>query len=453
MSDEIREFLAKMAAEIEPKPVAPRETIRRARRKRARTATVGALVVSLMAYGGFAGVRALTRSTVPGPIASTLGHQPQVEECSWTVVPTPNQDLTKYFNHIDSVEVVSDDDVWATATYYVGQEGGFSAQSMLHWDGSDWVTLPLPTVGTDFHISDLAAVSPEDVWAVGSFDDESGGANVLSLHWDGAEWANVPAPNSDKRFNLLTGVDALSANDVWAVGAWATGEVGGTLIEHWGGKAWTIVPSPDKAPDPVVGASYSRLNAVTALAADDVWAVGSAENVAPAGPSNALIEHWDGTAWTIVASPDVPAESGDPYDHLYSIEAASPSDLWAVGDYGTKVQDFTALPEHTLIEHWDGNGWSVASSPLLEGRNSLSALAVVSPDEVWAVGSYWQNDKQNALIELWDGSSWTQIESPVSGASLNGAGVSPTGQVWAVGLVQTGPETVQTLALRCGRAG
>jgi len=452
MSDEIREFLTRMAGEIEPKSVAPRETIRRARRRRARTATVGALVVSLMAYGGFAGVRALTRTSVPGPVASTAGRQPLLEQCSWTVVPTPNEDLTKYYNHIGSVEVVANDDVWALSSYYVPQEGGVWAQSMLHWDGSNWVTFPLPTVGTALYIQDMAAASQDDIWAVGYFDDQVGG-NVLSLHWDGTEWAKVPAPNTDKRFNLLNAVDATSSNDVWAVGRWATGEIGGTLIEHWDGAEWTIVPSADRDPDPLVGQSYPGLNAVTALAEDDVWAVGSAENVAPAGPSNALVEHWDGTEWTIVSSPDTPAESGDPYDHLYSIEAASPSDIWAVGDYGTKVQEYGALPEHVLIEHWDGNAWSVAPSPLLEGRNSLNALAVVSPDEVWAVGSYWQDDEQNALIERWDGSSWIQIESPVSGASLYDAGVSSTGDVWAVGEVHTDPDTVQTLALRCGRSG
>jgi len=453
MSDEIREFLAKMATEIEPKSVAPRETIKRARRKRARTATVGAVVVSLMAYGGFAGVRALTRTTVPGPVASTAGRQPVLEECSWTGVPTPNQDLTRYRNRIDSVEVVSDDDVWALAEYYEPREGGAGGQSMLHWDGSKWATVPLPTVGTDLHISDLAAVSPEDVWAVGYFDDESGGPNVLALHWDGTAWANVPALDTDKRFNLLHGVDAISLTDAWAVGAWATGEVGGTLIEHWDGAEWTIVPSPDRDPDPLIGQSYPDLNAVAALAADDVWAVGSAENVAPAGPSNTLVEHWDGTEWTIVPSPDVPAENGDPYDHLNAVAAVSPTDVWVVGDYGTKVQQYAALPEHVLIEHWDGSAWSVAPSPLLEGRNTLNALAAVSPDEVWAVGWYWQGDVRQGIIERWDGASWTQIESPVVGASLYDAGVGPTGEVWAVGEVQTDPETVETLALRCGRSG
>jgi hypothetical protein len=450
MSDEIREFLAKMAAEIEPKPAAPRETISRARRKRARTATVGALALSLMAYGGFAGVLALTRTTVPGPVASTVGRQPLLEECSWTVVPTPNEDLTKYYNRIESVEVVSDDDVWALAQHYEPREGGLSAQSMLHWDGGSWAKIPLPTVGTDLHVEDLAAVSQKDVWAVGSFDDQSGGPNVLALHWDGTEWANVPTPNTDKRFNLLNGVGTVSSNDVWAVGRWATGEIGGTLIEHWDGAEWTMVPSPDRDPDPLVGQSYPGLDAVTALATDDVWAVGSAENVAPAGPSNTLVERWDGTEWTIVPSPDVLADTGDAYDHLYSVAGVSSSDVWAVGDYGTKAQEFGALPEHTLIQHWDGTSWSVVPGPVLDGRNALNAVTAISPDEVLAVGWYWQDDVRQGLIERWDGASWTQTESPVAAASLYDAGASPTGEVWAVGEVHTAPETVETHALRCG---
>jgi hypothetical protein len=63
------------------------------------------------------------------------------------------------------------------------------------------------------------------------------------------------------------------------------------LIEHWNGTSWSVVPSP-KLP------KNSDLSAVTAPASNNVWALGVA-----GGSSDALVEHWDGTSWSIVPTP------------------------------------------------------------------------------------------------------------------------------------------------------
>jgi len=66
-------------------------------------------------------------------------------------------------------------------------------------------------------------------------------------------------------------VTALSPTNVWAVGedlraGSATG--GNTLIEHYNGTAWSIVPSPTPGADPSLGGVAGR-------SASDVYAVGS----------------------------------------------------------------------------------------------------------------------------------------------------------------------------------
>jgi len=69
-----------------------------------------------------------------------------------------------------------------------------------------------------------------------------------------------------------------------------------TDIEHWDGTTWSIVPSPNAE----MGASATNLlNGVATLSASDAWAVGmaSADQNAPA---YALTEHWDGKRWSIV---------------------------------------------------------------------------------------------------------------------------------------------------------
>ena len=58
--------------------------------------------------------------------------------------------------------------------------------------------------------------------------------------------------------STLTGVSARAANDIWAVGSFSaakgTNSNSFTLTMHWNGSAWTIVPSPNPAiPTPVRG--------------------------------------------------------------------------------------------------------------------------------------------------------------------------------------------------------
>ena len=48
----------------------------------------------------------------------------------------------------------------------------------------------------------------------------------------------------------LEGVAALAADDAWAVGWYGQGAPSRTLIEHWDGTAWSIVSSPNKGPFP-----------------------------------------------------------------------------------------------------------------------------------------------------------------------------------------------------------
>ena len=63
----------------------------------------------------------------------------------------------------------------------------------------------------------------------------------------------------------LNGVASVSAHDVWAVGQTLAP---GTLAEHWGGTAWSVVPTPNPVP------GSDRLSAVAAVSTSDVWAVG-----------------------------------------------------------------------------------------------------------------------------------------------------------------------------------
>src|SRR5438132_7227001 len=109
-------------------------------------------------------------------------------------------------------------------------------------------------------------------------------------------WSIVTSPNSSAtQTNYLNGVTCVAANDCWAVGYYNDGSgvagTGQTLIEHWNGTAWSISPSPNG------GTRGNLLEGVTCTSAANCWAVGyyyNANNVA-----QTLVERWNGTVWSV----------------------------------------------------------------------------------------------------------------------------------------------------------
>jgi hypothetical protein len=82
------------------------------------------------------------------------------------------------------------------------------------------------------------------------------------------------------------------------------------------------------------------------------WAVG--EYLDGSYQDRALIESWNGTRWSIADNP----QPGSVRDMLFGASALSPSDVRAVGDQEGRSGKF-----ETLAEHWDGSGWTVIPTP------------------------------------------------------------------------------------------
>src|SRR5205823_12799094 len=134
----------------------------------------------------------------------------------------------------------------------------------------------------------------------------------------GPSWGMLTGPSPGSADNALNGVAAVSANDIWAVGYYSnTAGIAQTLIEHWDGAAWSVVPSPN----PGNGSNY--LQAVSAAASNNAWAVGYYVNGAA---YRTLILRWNGASWTQAAS----QSPGSVENYLYGVAAVSASDAWAV---------------------------------------------------------------------------------------------------------------------------
>ena len=194
--------------------------------------------------------------------------------------------------------------------------------------------------------------------------------------------------------NTLTDLAAVSANDVWAVGSYNAGTssapLAQTLVEHYDGTSWSVVSSPNQL-NVNNAVTSNELLAVSADSADDVWAVGTYEDLDSSDNpiAQTLVEHYDGTSWSVVSSPDDSAGSPPaPTDNTLSgIVALSAADVWAVGSYNAGTS--SAPIAQTLVEHYDGTSWSVVASADASSAqdNALAQVAAVSSGDLWAVGS------------------------------------------------------------------
>ncbi len=84
-----------------------------------------------------------------------------------------------------------------------------------------------------------------------------------------------------------------------------------------------------------------------------------------------------------------------------------------------------------LVEHWNGTSWNVIPSPNPnpQGNNSLTAVAAISATVIWAAG----HQLQGPFTEHWDGTSWSIAATPAGIRFFGGMAASSSGTVLAVG--------------------
>ena len=278
------------------------------------------------------------------------------------------------------ITVLSDTDAWAVG--YRDEGRRINSAVIEHWDGTRWSVIKSPQPGgyRDF-LEKAAAVAPDDVWAVGAFQDVKDGTlrreHTLVEHWDGMRWTEVSTPNVKGVDNVLSDVTAISRNDVWATGiALNPDGTSRAMSEHWNGAHWTVVRTPSP------GDYTNALSALTVVSSTDIWAVGSYTD-GRLGLDRTLSEHWDGERWKVVPTPNVGALG----DGLSGVAAVSPTDIWAAGWFGYHEPD-GSLGLATMTDHWNGKRWSVIATPDPPGGdNSLHDVTALDRDDVWAVGS------------------------------------------------------------------
>lgn len=296
---------------------------------------------------------------------------------------------------------------------------------IMHWTGNTWTTVYSPSPQDT--LRSIVELGPQNVWAVGEQQTNGLASHPFILHWDGSNWSSASVPDAvPGGKNALVAVSGIASVGVWAVGFVVPKEGPiATLIEHLDGSQWSVQTPQDIG----VGTQFTS---VKALSDTDVWAIGYTSTI-QAGKSMLVpvTEHWNGTKWTSVATPSLAGlGGGNGSASLYNIDGSSANDLWVVGSVNNGM----------LTEHWDGKSWTLVSSPSVvpTSSNWLSSVAVMAPNDVWAVGRVGNGASGfQPYIEHWDGHQWTTEEDPTQGAGELDVVKTIGNQYWIVGIPNT----------------
>jgi hypothetical protein len=398
---------------------------------------------TLPAAFGFIGdlgdVAGLTGVSCPSPAScAAVGSSASAEHwngTSWSIAPL--------VSHTSQSQLLGVSCPSVTACNAVGTSDDEALAE--RWNGTRWVLVatPGPVGAGDAALNSVSCPTTTTCFAVGSSTSASGSTTkVLIQQWNGAKWSMVSAPNpTGSNETQLSGVSCTSATDCAAVGFSSTATVQKSLAEHWNGTSWSIVPTPNAS-----GAGDTSLGGVSCPSAASCMAVGTSVTVSASSvTAKTLIERWNGTSWTIVPSPSPTGSSS--LDRLSGVSCPSSSDCTAVG-YALTIGT-TSIAIESLAEHWNGTAWTTTASPNVTSTETLlNGVSCPSVNNCTAVGD---NATGTAVVEQWNGTSWAAVTTanPPGGTSAELSGVScpNPASCYAVGS-SSSSASVDTLAER-----
>lgn len=335
------------------------------------TAAVAGLVPVLAVTG--AAVPALARQAAPGAVS--IRHHDRSADRSvapaFRVVVSSHFGAPENASGYSAIVVTGKRQAWA---FGGTNPGGSSTPIAERWDGASMTPSALPSGLTGF-ISQASAPSPADIWAA----SEYGG---YVLHWNGTQWQLALRRSGD----TITGLTAISPDDVWVFGTVAAGNRTGTW--HFNGRTWR----------PVTGRAAPIYRA-SAISGRDIWAIA-------AGAKTDSVLRFDGRTWQQM-------RTGSVLDGVVvsDVLAISKRDVWILGDEpGTGVA-------RLVLVHWNGERWT----RLAPGPRAFPGQLSAGPHGTLLVTATSSDAAATGLILLADAAGWRDVVAIRSGL---GSGVS-----------------------------
>jgi hypothetical protein len=418
------------------------QAVRRQRARRRAVAAVGAAtavaVVAAVSFG-LSG-----RLGNPGPAVSpTVTAAPVPCRPGWHVASgaAPAGDHRDW---LVAIAGSASDDVWAVGDRWPTPRQVFPL--LEHWDGRRWTYSAGASLGgRQAWLTSVAALAPDDVWAVGYFAPVRRAETPLIEHWNGRSWSLQPTVALTRAKGALPqtvgSIVALAPHDVWVLGHGARITGPFDVFLHWNGTSWHLFPGP-RLISPRLGTAWMQ-----ALGTDHhgrVWAVGGWVGPGESGfPRGGIVERWNGRQWEV----DSHSAWKEP---LTMVAPVAPGDVWAItgGGFGFALFGYGISPVQVL--HLNRSTWKVELSLGGAGSVDPTGLVAVSADDVYVTGHYVATHQ--SFIEHWDGTRWRRVPLGPAGhmQRLGSVGLTVTsdGSVAALDTVGMSDRT-DLLWLRC----
>lgn len=310
------------------------------------------------------------------------------------------------------------EDLWA-----VGQLFDIPAATLVRFDGEGWSRVEgsvQPPAS-----SSIWASSADDVWVAG---------NEL-WRWDGADWAKIDVSQAlGGATATVTDVWGSGPDDVWVLAQVEVEGLGPSHVLRYDGTAWVERGDFATYLDPATTGELIRLRRGCAVAADDVWVVGTHYESEPDFRASEL-HHWDGDDWTFVGDAragvvDLVCAAGRPW--LTVVISEYTEDSWVEGSEGRIEGSGVAGLYRAIFVDEAGDGWIVGSredrpqiwrwsgSELVEtvhdGLEGLESL--IDGDSNLGLRAVWQLSSGRALVFSVDGLVYQRDSMPESRGAL-----------------------------------
>jgi hypothetical protein len=326
---------------------------------------------------------------------------------SWFIVNSP--DSANRDSHLARVSCPT-----SSLCFAVGSDGPYlpNGHALIErWNGSSWSIVDTPKISAAANslLRDIECVSFSLCFAVGEYDLRTvGNPEGLIERWDGASWTVIP----DVHQGFLYAVGCATPSLCFAMGTYIAFEgihsVDHTITERWDGSSWKVAASPDPG-------AQSELDSLRCTSTSQCFASGYVGGRQT--PDQSMIEAWDGSSWATINTPH-PSEQVSPDlidDRLVSVSCASASLCFAAGWHSWRPP--AATHSQTLVEHWNGSTWTIVpspnGSPSPGSNNALEAVACPNTSRCLAIGHYDAPDGFfQTLAEQWNGTTWSIVQSP-----------------------------------------
>lgn len=240
------------------------------------------------------------------------------------------------------------------------------------------------------------SIALQEAWAVG----DNAGSVFQITHWNRpTELSWNSASLSSASAVTLNAVSLLSNAEGWAVG----NNISTTFsILHWTGSSWIVL-------NPASSCSNQNLASVSSVSSGEAWAVGNTYKASGVctgngGQRHYTILNWNGSTWSELAPPTIPANSGSNQD-LNAVHVISTSG--AAGTIGFAVGKSCKILQYSVLTSL----WTDVSPSGPVFNFDLNGVFVVSASEAWAVGN-------SGNILRWNGSTWAIFYTLPAGNTL-----------------------------------